>query len=34
MKGSESVFNYIHLLYYQCHNINPNRGESYTDSLI
>ena len=31
MKGSEFVFNYVHLLYYKCHSINPNRGRSYTD---
>ena len=23
-KGSETVFDYIHLLYYKCHGINPN----------
>ena len=28
MKGSEFVFNYVYLLYYKCHKINPNRGES------
>ena len=32
MKGSEFVFNYYHLLYYKCNEINPNRGGSYTDS--
>ena len=32
MKGSESVFDYVHLLYYKCHEINPNRGGSYIDS--
>ena len=26
MKCSEFVFSYIHLLYYKCHKINPNRG--------
>ena len=26
MKGNEFVFNYIHLLYYTFHKINPNRG--------
>ena len=31
-KGSESVFDYIHLLYYKCHKINPNCGGSYIDS--
>ena len=32
MKGSEFVFNYVHLLYYKCHKINPSRGRSYIDS--
>ena len=32
MKGSECVFDYIHLLYYNCHKINPNCGGSYVDS--
>ena len=32
MKGSEFVFDYVHLLYYKCYKINPNRGESYIDS--
>ena len=32
MKGSESVFDYVHLLYYKFHEINPNRGGSYIDS--
>ena len=32
MKGSEFVFSYVHLLYYKCHKINPNRGGSYLDS--
>ena len=32
MKGSEFVFNYVYLLYYKCHKINPNRGGSYIDS--
>ena len=31
MKGSEFVFEYVHLLYYKCHKINPNRGQSYID---
>ena len=26
MKGSKSVFDYIQLLCYKCHKINPNRG--------
>ena len=29
MKGSEFVFDHVHLLYYKCHKINPNRGGSY-----
>ena len=33
MKGSEIVFDYIHLLYYKWHKINPNCGGSYIDSL-
>ena len=32
MKGSEFVFDYVQLLYYKCHKINPNRGGSCTDS--
>ena len=32
MKGSEFVFDYVHLLYYKCHKTNPNRGGSYIDS--
>ena len=32
MEGSEFVFDYVHLLYYKCHKINPNRGESHIDS--
>ena len=32
MKGSELVFDYVHLLYYKCHETNPNRGGSNTDS--
>ena len=29
MKGSEFVFDFVHLLYYKCHKINPNRAGSY-----
>ena len=29
MEGSESVFNYVQLLYYKCHKINPSRGGSH-----
>ena len=32
MKGSEFVFDYVHLLYYKFHKINTNCGESYLDS--
>ena len=32
MKGSEFAIDYVHLLYYKCHKINPNRGGSYIDS--
>ena len=32
IKGSEFVFNYVHLLYYRCHKINPIGGGSYIDS--
>ena len=32
MEGSDFVFDYVHLLYYKCHKINPNRGGSYIDS--
>ena len=30
MKGTELVFDYVHLMYYKCHKINPNRG-GYVD---
>ena len=29
LKGSEFVFGYVHLMYYKCYKINPNRGGSY-----
>ena len=32
MKDSKFVFDYVRLLYYKCHKINPNRGGSYIDS--
>ena len=32
MKGSEFVFDYVHLMYYKCHKINPKFGGSYEDS--
>ena len=31
MKGSDLVFDYVQLLYYKCHEINPNLGWSYID---
>ena len=31
-KVSEFVFDCVHLLYYICHKLNPNRGGSYIDS--
>ena len=33
MKGSEFVFNYVHLLYYKCHKISHNRDGSNVDAL-
>ena len=30
MRGSEFVFDYVHLLYYKCHKINLNCGRWYT----
>ena len=32
MKSNEFVFDYVHVLYYKCHKINPNCGGSYIDS--
>ena len=32
MKSIVFLFDYVHLLYYKCHKINPNRGGSYIDS--
>ena len=29
VKGSEFVFDYVHLLHYKCHEINSNRGGLY-----
>ena len=34
MRGSEFVFNYVHLMYYKCHKINLSRGGSYIDSNV
>ena len=31
MKGTEFVSDYVQLLYYKCHKINPNHGRSYID---
>ena len=31
MKGREFAFDYVHLLHYKCHKINPNRRRSYID---
>ena len=33
MKGREFVFDYVHLLYYKYHKINPNCDGLYVDSL-
>ena len=33
IKGSQFVFDYVHLLCYKWHKINPHRGGSYIDSL-
>ena len=32
MKGSQFAFEYFHLLYYECHKINPDCGRPYIDS--
>ena len=32
IKGNEFVFDYVNLLYYKCHKIDPNLGGSYIDS--
>ena len=32
MKASDFFFNYVHLLYYKYHKINPNHDGSYIDS--
>ena len=31
IKGSVFVFDYVHLLYYRCHEVNQNCGGSYID---
>ena len=32
MKASDFVFDYVYLMYQNCHRINPNVGGSYIDS--
>ena len=32
IKGSDFVFDYVQLLYYKCHKINPNPSVPYIDS--
>ena len=32
MRSSQFVFDYVHLLYYQCHKVNLNRGGLYINS--
>ena len=32
MKGGESAFDYVQLLYYKCHKKNPNRSGTYIDT--
>ena len=32
MKGTDFIFDCVHLLYYKCHKINPNSCESYIHS--
>ena len=31
LRGSDFIFDCVHLLYYKCHNINPNPGGSNID---
>ena len=33
IRGSGFVCDYVQLLYYKCHKVNPNRGATYIDSL-
>ena len=33
MKGREFLFNFVHLMYYKCYEINLNCGGSYIDFL-
>ena len=32
MKGNKFVFDYVQLLHYKCHKINPSLSGSYIDS--
>ena len=32
MKGSDFIFNSVHLMYYKCHKVNIKQGGSYIDS--
>ena len=31
MRGSDFIFDCVHLLYYKCHEISPNWGGSYIE---
>ena len=33
VEDNDFVFDYVHLLYYKCHKINPNYSGSYIDSF-
>ena len=33
MRGSDSIFDLVQLMYYKCHKVNFRRGGSYIDSL-
>ena len=32
MQSSEFIFDYVDLLHYKCHKLNPNCGRSFIDS--
>ena len=34
MRGSDFIFDWVHLLYYKCYNANPDRGGSYLNSSV
>ena len=34
IKGNEFIFNYVHLMYYKCHKVNPNHGHHIQILLI